>query len=189
MHRNAFQSRAGRAPPAAPPTMRPQHRPPRRPAHRARTRCLPRHRGQMWPRHRETRRYPLWDTFTPSFCMMPCWGWDAGVRADAVTTGCFPGHIWQRVPASAAGGVQQDGSLHFHVNSGNGAGGAVTAAPAIWRWLSTVQPGAAASRRAGVARQQEHIKAPRPPPAPQGPHRARPRQAGEGPPGMNVLRW
>lgn len=116
------------------------------------------------------------DTLTPSLCMLGCWGWGAGVGAASVAPGHCLGHSWPRGPGLArragrrSSVVRQNTELHFHLNSGNGARGAVTAASAIWCWRGSARPGGqpgggcfALSRGCPAA---EHIKAPgRPRPA------------------------
>lgn len=103
---------------------------------------------------------------------MGCW-----VRVASVAPGHCLGHSWSRGPGLArragwrsSGAVRQNTELHFHLNSGNGALGAVTAASAIWCWRGSARPGGqpgggcfALSRGCPAA---EHIKAPgRPHPA------------------------
>lgn len=136
------------------------------------------------------------DTLTPSLCMLGCWGWGAGLRAASVAPGCCLGHSWPRGPGLArragrrSSVVRQNTELHFHLNSGNGAHGAVTAASAIWCWRGSARPGGqpgggcfALSRGCPAA---EHIKAPgRPRPA--GTTQGTAGQAAEGLPVL--LRW
>lgn len=111
------------------------------------------------------------DTLTASlFCTSGRWGWGAGLRAAGATPGHCPGHSWPRGPGLArragesSGVVRQNTELHFHLNSGNGALGAVTAASAIWCWRGSArpggQPGGGCFALSWGCPAAEHIKAP-----------------------------
>lgn len=142
---------------------------------RGRAGCRGTHGTAAW-HSRSSCPHP-WDapeSRTPSPHPSACWGAGDGVRGQSCQcgTGTCLGHSWPRGPGLARRGgvVRQNTELHFHLNSGNGARGAVTAASAIWCWRGSARPGGrpgggcfALSRGCPAA---EHIKAPgRPQPA------------------------